>query len=340
MNGAIVEILPKIEEVDGLGPGVYVMHGDEKFALKAENVVPIEGTEKIAPFHEGLPLASWRPGPSPEQVVQHPGAVDEQGVLWKSSSYKRLTVPEPGLDHAWALFAKACETHGSLQAMGERAVVQRVVDSEGREKFEMGEYSFITYAKLKTRVDAIGSGLASLPGVRPGAKLIIYAETQMRWMLTALAAWRQGLVVGTIYATLGEEGAQYGINQSQSAFVVADGKLLATLGNIAADCPRMKRVIVFKEEDMDGGAVAKCRAAGVEVTPLATLEKLGEGAPKPPTPATTADVAVLMYTSGTTGKPKGVLLTHGNVAALVTATLSQVSCLGSMEPNGAQWSPM
>ena len=45
--------------------------------------------------------------------------------------------------------------------------------------------------------------------------VVIYAETSRPWMIAAYACWRQGFTVGTIYATLGEEGALFGINQSK-----------------------------------------------------------------------------------------------------------------------------
>ena len=50
--------------------------------------------------------------------------------------------------------------------------------------------------------------------------MVIYAETSRPWMIAADACWRQGLTVGTIYATLGEEGALFGINQSKCKAVV------------------------------------------------------------------------------------------------------------------------
>merc|ERR1719473_1193767 len=116
------------------------------------------------------------------------------------------------------------------------------------------------------------------------------------------------MVVGTIYATLGEEGALFGINQSETPCLFADGKLLKILGNIASKCPKLKKVIVFKAEDVEGSAAEKCKKAGIEVITLEDLEAKGAAAPVPATPAKAEDTAVLMYTSGTTGNPKGVLI--------------------------------
>ena len=185
-----------------------------------------------------------------------------------------------------------------------------------------------SYGQYFSRIEAVGSGLAKLPELSKGSTVIVYADTQLLWMLSAFASWRQGYTVGTIYATLGEEGAEFGINQSGCKMLFADGKLLKVLGNIATKIPKCKRVVVFKEEDMDGPSVAKLKAAGIEVTPLVELEKKGAENPMPADPAGPKDNAVLMYTSGTTGNPKGVLITHENISVMVAATKMPTSALG------------
>jgi len=256
------------------------------------------------------------------------GTVDDNGVLWKSTSAGKLLYPPKDCDTAWAAIAMACKKFTASDAVGERSVVKKEI-VDGFEKFEMSDnFNFITYGAYFNRIEAVGSGMARLPELSPGKKVIIYADTQMLWMLTAFAAWRQGYIVGTIYATLGEEGAQFGINQSESDVIIADGKLLKVLGNIADKIKGAKRVIVLKEEDVDGPSATKLKNAGIEVTPLATIELDGANNPQPATPGTTKDDAVLMYTSGTTGNPKGVRLTHENVACLVAATMTPTGALG------------
>ena len=136
------------------------------------------------------------------------------------------------------------------------------------------------YGQYFGRINNLGSGLAKLPELSKGSTVIIYAETQKLWMLSAFAAWRQGYVVGTIYATLGADGAEFGINQSGAKMVFADGKLLKVLASIASKLTQCKRVMVFKAEDMDGPAVAQLKEAGIEVTTLAEIEESGANAPQ------------------------------------------------------------
>ena len=96
---------------------------------------------------------------------------------------------------------------GTAPAAGMRSVVVDTIVG-GFQKLKMGPYSWTSYFEYQNIVDAFGAGLkAKLPTISKGDTIVIYADTQERWMQAAYGAWRQGLVVGTIYATLGEEGA-------------------------------------------------------------------------------------------------------------------------------------
>lgn len=270
--------------------------------------------------------------PTRASAQQTPGVVDENGVLWACTSVGKFIEPKAGKETIWSCLKGAAAEHMARQCVGEREVVHKQLVN-GLEKVVMGKYSFITYAEYFSRVENLGSGLAKLPELSKGSTVIIYADTQLLWMLSAFAAWRQGYTVGTIYATLGEEGATFGINQSGCSMVFADGKLLKILGKIATKIPKCKRVVVFKAEDMDGDSVAKLKEAGIEVTPLTEVESKGAEAPEPETPSSPDESAVLMYTSGTTGNPKGVLIKHSNICSLVAATLSGNGALGEyMKP--------
>ena len=145
----------------------------------------------------------------------------------------------------------------------------------------------------------------------------------MLFRSAAYACWRQGFTVGTIYATLGEEGALFGINQSKCKAVVADSKLLKILAKIAGKLTDLKDVITITEPSAD--AAKQLAAAGIKIHLMDALKADGAKAPAAQTQVDTTSAAVLMYTSGTTGNPKGVLISHKAILSSMAATMSPTS---------------
>ena len=151
-------------------------------------------------------------------------------------------------------------------------------------------------------------------------------------MLSAQGAFTQGLTVVTIYATLGEEGLMHGVRQTKAKALVADAKLLKIVASAykskesAEKMRELKRVIYIADEptipdpkmkkDVEA-AIKVITAAGAEVITLDEIIAIGKGAPKAPKPPKPSDLAIIMYTSGTTGLAKGVKISHANVVATV-----------------------
>ena len=149
-----------------------------------------------------------------------------------------------GHKNLWESLVASAATHGPLQCAGVRKILE-VVPEGGFEKLRMApNYEWMTYSEYFKTADSLGAGLAeAIPGLKANDTVVIYADTQRDWMLAAYACWRQGYVVGTIYATLGAEGAEYGINQSgckAHAPPVLHLALRAALTALAA--PRRRRL--------------------------------------------------------------------------------------------------
>jgi long-subunit acyl-CoA synthetase (AMP-forming) len=241
--------------------------------------------------------------------------------LWNVEANRTLKkVPDSGATTLVQALERSKERFGNRPAVGWREVVKvHEVEEDGgkREKIELAnEYQWITYQGYYDRVLSLARGFAGL-GVTPESRIVIYAETQRDWLTAAFAAWHMNVPIVTIYATLGADGARHGINETSATHVIVDARLLKVLKKVLPKCPSVKTIISMTA--LDPGVVAEIESDNSnEVLKVRTIDETVEFGktwtltPRLPEPN---DTAVIMYTSGTTAAPKGVLLTHGNIVA-------------------------
>jgi len=254
------------------------------------------------------------------------GHFDENGILWKATQPGKMTDSFGTCTNLFDTLAEAAKKGGSKPAAGIRTVVETSMEGKFEKLVMSKEYEWMTYADYFAAVENFGAGLKkALPTLAKNDTIVIYAETSRPWMLAAYGCWRQGVTVGTIYATLGEEGALFGIDQSKCKAVVADGKLLKILSKIAKQLKYLKDVIAIVPPPAD--AEAELKEAGINIHLMDDLIKQGADTPVEATPASLEETAVLMYTSGTTGNPKGVLISHKAILVTMASTLSPSSAI-------------
>lgn len=168
-----------------------------------------------------------------------------------------------------------------------------------------GEWERLTYAQLLARADEIGRGIAAL-GVRAGDRVILWSEGRPEWGLAYIASVGAGAVVVPADPQLPEADFQNLVDVTKPSLVIASDKCLERLSEVACRRVRAAGGIVR----VDGGFA------------LDTGEPLPAPPPgaAPARPAVTEEsLASLIFTSGTTVAPKGVMLTHGNFLANVRA---------------------
>jgi len=254
------------------------------------------------------------------------GTVDANGVLWKSTyPGKFRTVPAEGIVTCWDTLVASVKRNGTRTAVGWRNVMERTMEKHGDKSFEklvMGPYNYMTYNEYFAKVESMGASLVKRCGLKAGDRVLIFADTQKEWLMSAFACWRHNLQVVTAYATLGEEGAMHSINQTKAKVVITDAKLVKLVGNIAGQCPDLKHVVTISEASVP----ASLTQAGIQLLSVEDMQK-EDAASVAPSPPSTDDIAVIMFTSGTTGVPKGVIIEHKQICSLVAGTLSPSSVL-------------
>ncbi|MCX4527421.1 MULTISPECIES: long-chain fatty acid--CoA ligase [unclassified Streptomyces] len=167
-----------------------------------------------------------------------------------------------------------------------------------------GTWRDVTAAEFAAEVLAVAKGLIA-EGLREGDRLAIMARTTYEWTLLDFAGWAAGLVTVPIYPTASALQARWIIQDSGAvACAVEDTEQARLISSERGNLPGLAHLWEF-----DTGAIERLIKAG---------ERLPGALVHARRAARTPDaVATLVYTSGTTGRPKGCVLTHGNFFAEV-----------------------
>ncbi|AUX24391.1 long-chain fatty acid--CoA ligase [Sorangium cellulosum] len=181
-----------------------------------------------------------------------------------------------------------------------------------------GRWDWITYAEFGQRVTRFRGGLASL-GIQRGDRVALISNNRVEWAVAAYACFTLGVAVVPMYeAQLASEWA-FIVNDCEAvAAIVATPQIFEKCKEIPGKAPSLKHLICLFEPN--GGA----EASSARTTSYKALLEAGEERPAPAIEPTSRDTACLIYTSGTTGHPKGVILSHGNIASNVCAVLELI----------------
>jgi long-chain acyl-CoA synthetase len=228
-----------------------------------------------------------------------------------------------GHEHIYGQFAAGAKHHPESPCFGTRVYIYD--DAKESDKLKVkgrGAFKWLTYKQVDERIQAVGKGIQEL-GIPAKSNCGIFSINRAEWCIAALGNYSCGYRTVALYDTLGDSAVEYIINHAELPliFVAKDTlpKVLSGLEKFA----NLKYIVQFDasedfenpHETVDPKDVAFCKEKNVELLGFSELIKKGSGSTKELTTPKGDDLALIMYTSGTTGMPKGVMLAHSCIIA-------------------------
>ncbi|MFE4518443.1 AMP-dependent synthetase/ligase [Kitasatospora sp. NPDC056783] len=195
--------------------------------------------------------------------------------------------------------------HRNAEEHPDVAVLSRKVD---------GRWQELTSVQFLAEVHAAAKGLIAA-GVEPGDRVGIMSRTRYEWTLLDFAIWTAGAITVPVYETSSAEQVEWILGDSGAVAVITEtAKHVQVVDEVRGRLPELRHTW-----QIESGALAALAEAGRDV-PDATVHERRRI-------AGADDVATIVYTSGTTGRPKGCQLTHGNFLAECGNVVEQLAPL-------------
>uniref|UniRef100_A0A0D9XWV0 Long-chain-fatty-acid--CoA ligase n=1 Tax=Leersia perrieri TaxID=77586 RepID=A0A0D9XWV0_9ORYZ len=204
-------------------------------------------------------------------------------------------------------FLYAVETFRDCKYLGTRVCADGTV----------GDYKWMTYGEASTERTAIGSGLI-YHGIPEGARIGLYFINRPEWTIVDHACAAYSYISVPLYDTLGPDAVQFIVNHATVEAIFCVPQTLSTLLSFITQMPCVRLIVIVGGENANMPSTPP--TTGVEIITYSRLLSQGKMSSQSFRPPKPEDVATICYTSGTTGTPKGVALSHGNLIANVAGT--------------------
>ncbi|KAH0792240.1 AMP-binding enzyme family protein [Histomonas meleagridis] len=183
-------------------------------------------------------------------------------------------------------------------------VGERERDQDGN----VGPYKYISYSEFYKRVLAFGRGLLEL-GLNRGDRIGIYSNNSIYWQMACFGAQSVGIISVPIYDSLGKDAAQFIVNHAEVKVIFTSLFKLANTLKIIPVTPTVTNIVVMSDK------IPPSTECSLPICTCKDILEKGYASSAKNNFVKPEEVAVIMYTSGSTGDPKGCVLTGGNIVA-------------------------
>eukprot|EP00542_Grammatophora_oceanica_P013634 CAMPEP_0194053800 /NCGR_PEP_ID=MMETSP0009_2-20130614/51298_1 /TAXON_ID=210454 /ORGANISM="Grammatophora oceanica, Strain CCMP 410" /LENGTH=583 /DNA_ID=CAMNT_0038702061 /DNA_START=68 /DNA_END=1815 /DNA_ORIENTATION=- len=240
---------------------------------------------------------------------------------------KLLTVPREGDDTLYAMALHSFKQYGDRKFMGTR----KFLGWKSKTVKEFGEISWKTFGEVDKVAHKFGAALrksgvvaapdmATLDKLKKPCSIAIFENTCSEWLISAMGAFSQSVIVTTVYATLGLDAVIDAVNDGSISVIVCNKTNVGKLVEKIKKMPTLKTIVYTNDVIApDDKTVIPSAPRGVTIASFDDFVASGDTDAYPPVPPKPDTCAVIMYTSGSTGKPKGVVVKHKNMVAASTS---------------------